>query len=82
MGFIMLGKRLNSLRKQRGYTALQMATILSVGLRTYRHYESEDTSPSLDTLVKIADVLDVSVDYLLGRDDFLRSHGVSFEENA
>ena len=78
----MLGKRLNSLRKQRGYTALQMATILSVGLRTYRHYESEDTSPSLDTLVKIADVLDVSVDYLLGRDDFLRSHGVSFEENA
>lgn len=82
MGFIMLGKRLNSLRKQRGYTALQMATILSVGLRTYRHYESEDTSPSLDTLVKIADVLDVSIDYLLGRDAFLRSHGVSFEENA
>lgn len=78
----MLGKRLNSLRKQRGYTALQMATVLSVGLRTYRHYESEDTSPSLDTLVKIADILDVSIDYLLGRDDFLCSHGISFEENT
>ena len=76
----MLGKRLNSLRKQRGYTALQMATILSVGLRTYRHYESERSSPSLDTLVKIADTLSVPIDWLLGRDEYIKYIGISIEE--
>lgn len=78
----MFGKRLNQIRKQRGYTALQMANLLSVSLRTYRHYESEHSSPSLDTLVNLANILDISIDYLLGRDDFLRAHGISFEENA
>lgn len=78
----MFGKRLNYMRKQKGYTALQMADILSVSLRTYRHYESEDSAPSFSILVKIADTLDVSIDYLMGRDDFLRSHGIVFDENS
>lgn len=77
----MFGKRLNQVRKRRGYTAQQMATILSVSLRTYRHYESGHTSPSLDTLVIIADTLAVPIDWLLGRDDFLKSLGVSFDES-
>lgn len=75
----MFGKRLNQLRKYRGYTALQMANILSVSLRTYRHYESEHSSPSLSTLIKIADTLDVPIDWLLGRDDYLKSLGVSVD---
>lgn len=75
----MFGKRLNCIRKKRGFTAQRMADILSVSLRTYRHYESEHTFPSADTLVKIADTLDVSIDYLLCRDEWLQSHGVSFD---
>ena len=38
-------------------------------IRTYRHYESGHTFPSPDTLVKIADTLNISIDYLLGRDE-------------
>ena len=75
----MFGKRLNHIRKNQGFTAQNMADILSVSLRTYRHYESEYTFPSSDTLVKIADTLDISIDYLLGRDEWLRSHGVSVD---
>lgn len=70
----MLGKRLNQKRKECGYTAQQMADYLGVGIRSYRNYESEDREPPLDTLVKIADKLDVSTDYLLCRDDFLSKH--------
>ena len=70
----MFGKRLNETRKSKGLTAQQMADIINVGLRTYRHYESEHSYPSLATLVKIADVLDVSIDYLLCRDEFLAKH--------
>lgn len=76
----MFSERLNFIRKSRGYTAQQMADYLSMGLRAYRNYESGDRFPSADALIKIADKLDVSIDYLLGRDEWLKSHGVSFDE--
>ena len=76
----MYGKRLNNIRKRRGFTAQKMADILSVSIRTYRHYESGHTFPSPDTLVKIADTLNISIDYLLGRDEWLKFHGVFFDD--
>jgi len=75
----MFGKRLNEVRKARGFTAQQMADALHMSLRAYRNYESDDRFPSAEALVIIANTLDVSIDYLLGRDDFLKSHGVSFD---
>ncbi len=68
------GKRLNSTRKERGQTAQSMADMLGIGIRSYRAYESGDREPHFETLVKIADYLDVSTDYLLGRDEFLAKH--------
>lgn len=68
------GKRLNLARKKRGLTAQKMADILGVALRSYRFYESDYRQPSFDILIKIADTLDVSTDYLLCRDDFLARH--------
>lgn len=73
----MFGHRLNETRKAKGLTAKYMADNLQINLRSYRMYESEDRFPSLDTLKNIADILDVTTDYLLCRDDFLQSRGVS-----
>lgn len=70
----MFKERLNQTRKQAGVSAQQMADALRIGLRSYRNYESGDREPSLDMLVRIADRLDVSIDYLLCRDDFLARH--------
>lgn len=70
----MFPKRLNELRHMKTLTAQNMADMLSVSIRTYRHYESGHSSPNLETLVKIADILDVSLDFLLCRDDFLARH--------
>jgi len=60
-------QRLNQTRKQKGFTAQQMADFLHVTLRTYRNYESGTTSPNYAILVMIADILGVTTDYLLGR---------------
>ncbi len=68
----MLGKRLNAVRKEKGITAQQMADKINVTIRTYRNYESDTTSPSLETLVQIADILGVTTDYLLCRDEKTR----------
>lgn len=76
----MFNNRLNQIRKSKGITAQQMADALCINIRSYRLYESANRSPNIETLVKIADILDVSTDYLLCRDDFLKSHGVSFDE--
>ena len=70
----------NEIRKSKGFTAQQMANFLCINIRSYRAYESADRSPNIEILVKIADILDVSTDVLLCRDDFLKSHGVSFDE--
>ena len=68
----MFPTRLNQTRKAKGFTAQAMADHLEMRIRSYRRYESGDSAPSLETLVRIADLLEVSVDYLLGRDDFLK----------
>ena len=76
----MFGKRLREMRMYRGLTQQKMADLLNVALRSYQCYEGGSRSPSYDLLIQIGDILDVSIDYLLGRDDFLKSHGVSVDE--
>mgnify|MGYP000560482620 CR=1 FL=1 len=71
---MMFAERLNRTRKEKGITAQKMADALNTGIRNYRKYESGDAKPTLDGLVLIADLLDVSTDYLLCRDAFLSKH--------
>lgn len=75
----MFKDRLNQIRKSKSVTAQDMANHLGIHIRAYRKYESGDTTPPIENLIKIADYLDVSTDVLLCRDDFLCSHGVSFD---
>lgn len=70
----MLGKRINEVRKERGITAQSMADMLHINLRSYRNYESGDREPSVESIIKIADILDISVDYLFSRDEFIKKH--------
>ena len=64
----MFSSRLNSTRKNKGFTAQQMADSVGVNLHSYRKYESGHRQPSFEILVKLADKLNVSTDYLLCRD--------------
>ena len=70
----MLSKRLNKTRKNMGLTAQQMTDMLHTTIRNYRKYESGDTKSTLESLVLIADILNVSTDHLLCRDEFLAKH--------
>lgn len=75
----MFKDRLRSARIFRGYTLQKTADLLDLALRTYQKYESGDREPNLFLLVKIADLFNVPTDFLLGRDDFLKSLGVSVD---
>lgn len=71
----MFGKRLREVRMLRKLTQQKMADLLNIALRSYQCYEGGDRCPSYELLTQIADVLDISLDYLLGRDDFIASRG-------
>ena len=76
----MFNKRLREMRMKRGFTQQNMADKINIALRSYQCYETGTRNPSFDLLVQIADVLDISTDYLLGRDEYLKSLGVSFDK--
>ena len=64
-------KRLREMRMERKMTQRILAEKVGIALRSYQCYEQGTREPSLTLLVLIADELDVSVDYLLGRDEYL-----------
>ena len=58
------------LRKLNKLTQRQVAERLKISQPSYIRYEKGKSEPTLENLVKLADLFDVSVDYLLGRIDF------------
>ncbi|MED0677687.1 MULTISPECIES: helix-turn-helix domain-containing protein [Aneurinibacillus] len=64
-----LGERIKYLREKNGYAQKFVAEKIGVRNNTLSSYESDKRQPDYDTLQKIADFFEVSVDYLLGRTD-------------
>lgn len=55
-------------RIKKGLTQKQLANIAGVSSdRDIGRYEAGDVNPPIPRLIKMADALDVTVDYLLGR---------------
>ena len=62
-------RRLKQARTKKGCTQQQLADILKKKTMSVSQYETSRNEPVLSTLVKIADYLDVSLDWLCGRTD-------------
>lgn len=60
--------KIKEIRKAKKITAKQLAVQVNVAESTMSLYENGKREPDYNTLVKIADVLEVSTDYLLGID--------------
>lgn len=56
-------------RKEKGITQIRLSIEAEVTQETISAYESGKAMPSAETLIKMADFLDVSIDYLLERTD-------------
>lgn len=58
---------LKKLREDHDYTQQQLADALHVSKNSISHYELKVSMPSIDVLIEMAGIFDVSLDYLLGR---------------
>ncbi|HBG4564248.1 TPA: helix-turn-helix transcriptional regulator, partial [Clostridioides difficile] len=61
------GNRLKDLRTEKRITGEEFGKILNVTKVAVSNWESDRRFPDQNTLKKIADYFDVSIDYLLGR---------------
>lgn len=61
--------RLKSLRRENNILQKDLAMLLKVTPRAIRNYENGSHEPCYDSLIKLADYFNVSLDYLLGRTD-------------
>lgn len=63
------GQRIKALRTKLGHTQDAMAERLGMNRANFSNYERDVATPPADTLSKIADLLNTTSDYLLGRTD-------------
>lgn len=75
----MLNDRLRATRIFRGYTLQEVCDATDLQVRTYQRYEGGQCEPPLRTLVILAEFYKVPTDFLLGRDEYLASLGVSVD---
>ena len=62
-------ENLKKLRIEKGLTQKTMCEMLSVSHNCYASYEQGRTEPNVQTLIKLAEIFEVSVDYLIGKTD-------------
>ncbi len=63
-----IGKNIRDIRISLGKTQKDLADILATSQSTIGKYEREELEPNLHIIVKMADVFNCSVDYILGRE--------------
>lgn len=64
----MFGKRIVELRKQRGLTQAELARSIGISRSALSLYEIEKREPDIETLNKLASLLEVPVGYILGNE--------------
>lgn len=63
------GNRLRKLRENRHLTQTQVAVRLNISKSAMSGYENNIKTPSVDILIQLAQVYNVTTDYLLGLDN-------------
>lgn len=62
----MLGEQIKELRLNRNMSQVELAKKLFVSKQSVSNWENENIMPSVEMLIKIAEVFGVTTDYLLG----------------
>ena len=63
----MLNQRIREIRIAKKLSQVDLAKLLGVTKQSVSNWENDNIQPSVEMLLKIADALNVTTDYLLGR---------------
>lgn len=65
-----LGQHIVTLRKTRGFSQSELGKKVGTSGDIIGRYERDEVKPSIEVSIKIADALEVSIDFLVGKTDF------------
>lgn len=74
--------RIAALRKLQKLSQKDFGSIIGVAQNTISNWENGNREPDFDTALRIADYFNVTVDYLLGRDEEKPPTVISEEQNS
>lgn len=63
-----IGQRINIYRLQRDITMKELAKAVNISISTYYGWIYRGAHPDIDSLIRIADLFDMSLDELVGRE--------------
>src|SRR5699024_2951045 len=81
LNMTILGKRLKQARINKGITQIDAANILGISNGTLSGYERNYRDPDTETLNKMANLYEVSNDWLLGKSDKAEKYNECFLDN-
>lgn len=65
LNYLLIGKRIKTARKAKGYSQAELSEIIDLSAGYMSYIETGSKKPSLETLMGIANALEVTVDELL-----------------
>ena len=75
-----LGERIKALRKERGYSQYKLGQKLNLAESTISLYESNHRAPDIGTLKRLAEIFNVTLDFLCCRTNTRNRHIYQYEE--
>lgn len=66
-----LGERLRSLRERKNLSQTELAKWMNLPNQSISNYERDYRKPPFEVIQKLADFYEVSIDYLLGREQYV-----------
>ena len=65
--------RIKQLREENNWTQSELSKKMNCAMSSIAMYEKEERKPSLEVLVKLSEIFNCSIDYLLGKTDIRNS---------
>ncbi len=78
----MLGQKINELRLAFGWSQVALAKRLNITKQTVSNWENDNIQPSVEMLIRLAKIFNVTTDYLLGLDSTPRLDVGGLPENV
>ncbi len=76
----MKGARIKQLREEKGLTQIELADKLKISNSTIAMYETNKREPSDDMKLKMCELFDCSLDYLVGRTNIRNPQEINIDE--
>nr|WP_082301969.1 helix-turn-helix transcriptional regulator [Streptococcus gallolyticus] len=76
---MIFNERLKKRRLEKGFTQQQIADKLNINRVTYTNWEKGNREPNLDKIIELTQILDTTIDYLVGLSD-IPTRGITTKE--